>query len=193
MPTGLAGSVVGQLAGATKGNTGMPAAVAGPAIGSAASSIFGALLGSHGQSQAAKAQAATAQQALDLQKQIYEQGTAQRKPFYDQAVTSLGALGRQAAAGTVQALPGAAGYGRGGNMPSVGAAFSPSQQYVPGPMPGGWWGGGGGMVTVQAPDGETRQFPADVAQKIVGMGGKIVTPGAGQNRPMPPGYNEGGG
>ena len=136
----------------------MPAAIAVPAIGSLIGgglSLGGSALAAKGAQHGADEQAKVAQQALALQKLIYDKNMAMQQPYYNQGVQSLGALGQQAGAGTVVPLPGPAAMG-GRSLGSMG--FNPTTQH------------NAQMVQVASPDGEIRTVPRSVALQLVQHG-----------------------
>ena len=155
----------------------MPAII--PLAISAATSIAGGVIASKAAKKAAAIQSAAADKAsafqaqantdiLGVQKQQYELGQQRMAPY-----AALGGQGMALLMGTPQ--PGAAPAPQntlGGMMPT-GAPPQPGAPPPPGGMPPGP-GGGGQMVTLQSPDGETRQVPADQAGFYMSKGARPV-------------------
>ena len=157
---------------------------AGGLIAAGIGSVIAAGKNSSAQSNAANIQGQTSQEALALQKQIYDKNLAMRQPYYNQGVTSLGALGQQAASGTVVPLPGPVIGGRSTGT-SGAPAFNPTTQansvaantpQTAANNPLGNYANADPMVLVQAPDGEQRQLPTSVAQKLTAKGGFSIVP-----------------
>jgi len=158
-----------------------------PALIGAGASLIGGAISSSAAGSAADKQKATADQALALQKQIYDEQKAQRAPYVAQGATSLAKLGQIAGNAQQQPLPGAfqnpylPRSGGAGPTQPLGAmgqspwtqpppqgAFPPPQGPPPQPPQQGPGGGAGPqMVTIQAPTGETKQVPMATAQQIV--------------------------
>lgn len=138
----------------------MPAAVAIPLITSAATAgtqLIGAKMASNSAKNAAKTQEASANKAIDLQRQIYGQQEQRLSPFVSagqQAVQSLGQLGQQRAPMF--------------NAQQPGGGFTPQSLGQMGQKPMG------GMVNMRGPDGRVRPVPAHMVDQAKAMGGQIV-------------------
>lgn len=70
----------------------MPAAVWVPALIAGGSSVAGSAIASHGNTEAAKTQAASSDKSLAQAKEIYEQQRADLSPYRELGYSSLGAL-----------------------------------------------------------------------------------------------------
>lgn len=133
----------------------------------AAADLGGAAIASRGAKKAAKTQVAAAEKAQGIHRDVYDRTTANYEPYR--------------AAGTA-AVPNLASL-LSRERPSFGAPGVPP--VMPGGPPagglaslsrGGVDGGASGaeMVTVEAPDGERRQVPPQMAQALVSRGARIV-------------------
>lgn len=154
----------------------------GAIVGAGASAI-GGLIGSKKQADASKyaanLQAQAAQKALDLQKSVYDQQTANQKPYLQAGQATLGNLGQMAAGARQVPLPAAYGsYGRQG-LSALGNP-APPPQAAPPPQP---MGTGEDFVTVTAPTGETMQMSRAQAAQAVAKGARITGQGAATDQP----------
>ncbi len=151
-------------------------------------SVGGAVIASHGQTEAAEtnAQAAekagdkTAQstrEALDFQKQVYGQRQAQLSPY---STIGTGALNQLSSGLGIRPTtpvnvpmtlsngqPAMPQQGQQGSIGALGAqaAKLPTDASM------------GGMVTVKAPTGETRQVPSGLAEFYTARGAQVVPTG----------------
>lgn len=117
----------------------IPLAIAG---GSAILKLFGAKKSADAAKEAAKIQSASAQQALNLQQQLYGQSRADLDPYRQHGVQGLTAL--SALMGHPQPAP------------------SPPVPGVPGQP--------GALVLLRAPNGQTKQVPADQVNYYLARG-----------------------
>ena len=146
----------------------MPAAIALPALIGAAGSVGGAVIASRGAKGAAKTQSTAANVAGRRM-----QGATQDALRYIEARR------------TGQVVPPASPYPPGGSNLQAVSRLSPT---APGRPPGTVQGRPvnsaplsigmpqqAQMVTVQAPTGETRQVPAEQAQRYVSRGARVIS------------------
>lgn len=148
----------------------IPLAIAG---GSALLKLFGAKKSADAAKEAARIQAASAQQALNLQQQLYGQSRADLDPYRQHGVQGLTAL--SALMGHPQPAP-SPWVG-----PQVGQA-SPQQRgpLPPGATPTGYAvnrgtvpglpGGPGSMVLLRAPNGQVKPVPAEQVDYYLARG-----------------------
>jgi hypothetical protein len=154
----------------------VPAAIAGGQL------ITGAL-GAHAANKAAQTQAASADKALELNRQIYQQQRADMMPYVQGGQSAFQTLlnGWQARQGNA-AQPAGPSIGNGASPfgAAMGNGAAPGGQYLPqagaGPMGGnaGAPQAGGQMVTLRAPTGEVQAVPAQHADKLIAMGATRV-------------------
>ncbi len=150
-----------------------------PGIG-VAGNIIGTAIAANAQSSAADKQAAGVQAALDFEKQQYADLTGRLAPYVaagtsstDRMTQLLGLPARPATTATAPPTRGPAV----GNAPPVSPAAA-GVSITSQPLPRS--GDAGQLVTLQAPDGTVKQFPADQAQRILqvkdanGQSAKIV-------------------
>lgn len=164
----------------------MPPIVAAAAIGAGAS-IIGGAESSRASKNAAQIQADSAAKALAVQQQVYAQNQANRAPYLAAGQQAVGQLGQLAGQNTRMNLP--ASYGPYGNSSPSSAPQIGSPQTPQPPAPPQAPGSQGPLVTVQAPTGETQDFPMNIAQQLVAKGARILGPAqsqgnAGQARVM---------
>lgn len=158
------------------------AIILGTTIG-AGSSIAGAAIASHSAKNAAKTQAASADKALALEREQYQQQQQNLAPYRGlsavlpqlmgragQGVTSTGWGQYQAPTSTGN--PFASLYQGGQSQPPsppMGHAFTPTPD-------GGQVGGQpGGLVTLRAPDGTTQQVPQAQVPHFLSRGATMVS------------------
>lgn len=155
--------------------------IGGPLVG-AVGTLAGAALQSNGADNAAKISAQTAQNALDFQKQIYQQQLTNRQPFLDQAKSSLGTLADLASQNKTMALPPAYGpYGSSSSMPIAqsGSRGTLGNYGTPQPMGAGMAspapGGPSSMVQMVYPQtGERSSVPAAQVKYWQSKGAQVV-------------------
>jgi hypothetical protein len=149
----------------------MPAAVAVPLIlgaASAGTSLVAAKMGSSAAKNAAKTQAASADQAQRYNQQVYDYQKQITQPYITQGQTSLANLmaqhwgGRPEQYGLPQGAPMAAPQG----VQSLATFGQPQGQQ--GPQVGGQ--GYARAVSMRAPDGSVRQVPPQLVSKYQQMG-----------------------
>lgn len=145
----------------------MPAVLIPSLIGAGAS-LAGAKVASNASKNAARTQQQAGQQALQAQQQSYQQQRQDFAPYQQAGQQALGRL--QGMAGQPAAQP---AVGQLGNGPMRQASPMGLIAQAAAPM-GGMLSQGGGMVTVQAPDGSTRQMPQALAQQFVQKGARIL-------------------
>lgn len=180
----------------------MPAAIAIPALVGVGSTVAGGIVQSKAAKGAAKVQQEAAAKALAFQQQQYQQARQDFDPYLQQGAGAIGRLGTQATAtprtfqpgmpqqlgsfGNVQGQQGA------GPMqiplpprpqPTAPAPQLPANPGVLGRLEQAMHGANGqpppmgpsgAMVKVQAPTGEIKEYPPDVAQRIVQFGGRVI-------------------
>lgn len=126
----------------------------------------GAVVGHRAAGKASKVQKDAEDQALALQRQMYQESTARYQPFIDQGQAVLPTL--RSLAGNVQAprygqnLAQLSVYGSQSPMRSVGASQTPA---VPAQ---------GGLVQMESPDGEVQAVRRELVPHYVKLGGKVV-------------------
>lgn len=144
--------------------------------------LFGAKKASDASKKASQQQMAAGQKAFDYEQQMLGKQEAAAKPYMQLGQQSLGMLGL----GKTFAPPNLNPYGpqpgvanqaggySGNPLPKTSASTSPGA-YTMGQM--GQQAASpqsGGMVTVQAPNGQTRQMPREQAQFFVQKGARIL-------------------
>src|SRR3990167_3105885 len=148
----------------------MPAAIAIPALIGAAGSVGGAVIASRGAKGAAKTQST----AANLAGRRQERATQDALRYIESRRT-----GQPVGAPTSPYPPG------GSNLQAISRLSPTAPGRPPGPVQGGPVNsaplsiGGmltqqGQLVTVQAPTGETKQVPAEQAQRYVSGGAKVL-------------------
>lgn len=158
----------------------MPAAAIG--IG-AAMGLGGAAIQAHSASSAAKKQQESANQALALQRDIYNQNVQRVQPYVDAGYASLGNLMRQFGSGqdfsqqvAGQLAPFQGAIGLQARIPQGMPSPAPNQGMAPQMALGSGQPAGANvpLVMVQAPTGETRQVPLPMAQQLAARGARIL-------------------
>ncbi len=168
-----------------------------PFLGPAAS-LGGAAISANSNTEAAKIQAAEADKALALQKQIYDTTRGDLGPYRDIGGAAVGQLGYGLGlpgyeSGKAPAQPTPSPF----SNPVVGGPGASQSQIQPGTRtvtntPGsmsnatgsgntinpyftaGQQAAGGGMVTVKAPNGSVGQIPANRLNEALAAGGQVV-------------------
>lgn len=173
------------------------AIIAGSAM--AGASLGGAKIASNAAKTASQQQMAAGQQALAYEKEMLGKQEAAAKPYQALGNQSLGMLGNGGKAFAPPNLnpygpqPGVANQAGGYSsvpIPKTSASTSPGA-YTMGQMgtaqaPNVGQGAQDEMVTVQAPNGQTRQMPMSMARQFVAKGAKILSGGGGMSAGMGP-------
>lgn len=142
----------------------------------AAGAIGGAAISSSASKSAAETQAQSGANALNVQKQMYDQTRSDLQPWVTQGSQAVGTLGAlMGMGGTVNGQP-VGGQTPSGGTTTLGQFSAPNQtpQQMGLVNPAQQNGGEDRMVTLQAPDGSTRQFPMSQAQRFISAGARLV-------------------
>lgn len=145
----------------------MPAAILIPSLIGAGASVAGAALASNASKSAADTQAQSAQKAQDYTNANFQQQQQNFAPYQAMGQKSLGFLGGATATPTGSQAPGFSGQTLGQMANPSTSSQTPTQPQT------------GQMVTIQAPDGTTKQMPMAQAQLFLSRGAKIVSGGGG--------------
>lgn len=160
----------------------MPAAVAIPLIVGAGSSVAGAAISAHAAGSAAKKQQDSANQALALNRDIYNQQVARTQPYVNAGYQSLNNLMQQFGSGqnfsqqvAAQLAPFQGAIGMHAQIPQGG--YVPPQFQVPQYGPPSQ--ANAGMVMMRAPNGEVAAVPPERVQDAIAKGATRVSVGGG--------------
>jgi hypothetical protein len=172
----------------------MPAAVALPAIVGGVTSLAGGAMQAHAAGSAARAQQQSADRALALNREMYNQQRDMMSPYISAGQSSLARLmdgywnhrSYGAAApqgpGAVAGVPMATNanqVGAGAFAQAMGPAAALGARFAPGgslarPQMGAPMAQGGGLVPMLAPDGSRAMVPAQHVDMLIGQGAQRI-------------------
>ena len=159
----------------------MPPIAIGLGIAGLGAGVAGSAIQAHAAGNAADIQRQSANQALGLERDIYNQNVSRVQPYINAGYSSLGNLMNQygggqnfsnQVAGQLAPFQGAVGMQNIQVPQQPPPQMAPPQQVGYGQTPAA--AAGGGLVTVQAPTGEVKQVTPQQAQMYVQRGARIL-------------------
>jgi hypothetical protein len=134
---------------------------------SAGTDVAKAAISANAAKNAAKTQSAAADKSLAFQQGIYGQQQQNFAPYLAQGQNAVQQLGQRAAQPSPTFQPGRPTSFQSPPQTPMASLGQPQQGMAPQGAQGGLW-------TIQAPDGTTKQLPAQMAQQFVARGAKRV-------------------